>query len=308
MTLVQRLESFKAENNFVGRGKLGLALFLTNKAKTNGLPIITANLRTKGGGQIAGFSGKAVQKILIKYGVTRSTGTEAGRTSRGTPAAADAYSEFLNALHTANLANLDEIEHWWVDRIIDFFNSEPFILNYDQSRTLRAMIQDLLDQAIKRQREAPGTTYIGAVLQHFVGAKLTLALPEIEIKHHGFSVADAVSSRSGDFVIDDVAIHCTTAPTEALLSKCQANLQASVRPIILTISKGVEAAEVMAETKGIAGRVEIMDAIQFLTTNLYELSLFRTSERRVTIEKLIEKYNEIVEQCEPDPSLRIAVG
>lgn len=170
------------------------------------------------------------------------------------------------------------------------------------------MIQDLLEQAVKRQREAPGTTYVGSVLQHMVGAKLELALPEIHIEHHGSSVADAVSARSGDFVIDDAAIHCTTAPTEALLSKCQDNLHAGVRPIILTTGRGIGAAEVLAENRGILGRVEIMDAVQFLAANLYELSFFKTAQRRITIEKLVERYNEIVEANESDPSLKIAVS
>lgn len=307
MTLTARLEAFKAENEFVGRGKLGLALVITRKAKAIGLPIEPASLLTPNQGQVSGLSGSAINKILNEYGVTRSVGTEAGRTSRGTVGAAQTYAQFLNTLHVKKLAHLDTIERWWVDRIIGFFNSQPFKLNYDPSWTLRAMIQDLLDQAVKRQRESPGTTYVGAVLQHMVGAKLTLALPEISIIHHGFSVADAASARSGDFVIDDVAIHCTTAPTEALLAKCEANLQASVRPIILTVGRGMEAAELMAETKGIAGRVEIMDAIQFLAANLYELSLFRTSERRITIGRLAEQYNQIIEGHEPDPSLKISV-
>lgn len=307
MTLLQRLEAFKRDKEFAGRGKLGLALVVTRKAKSNGFPIDMGSLLTPNQGQVSGLSGRAINKILKEYRVTRSIGTEAGRTSRGTVGAAQEYAKFLNLLYSEQLIDLDAIERWWVDRIIDFFNSQPFKLNYDHSRTLRAMIQDLLDQAVKRQREAPGTTYVGAVLQHMVGAKLNLALPETTIAHHGFSVADAVSARSGDFVIDDAALHCTTAPTEALLEKCQANLQVSVRPIILTIGKGIAAAEVMAETKGIAGRVEIMDAIQFLAANLYEISLFRTSERRITIEKLVERYNEIVDAHEPDPSLKISI-
>jgi hypothetical protein len=287
---------------------LGMALVITRKAKKKGLPLNAASLLTDGGGQVSGLSGKAINKILAEYDVTRSVGTESGRTSRGTINSSQIYAAFLNNLHDDGMADLGVIERWWVDRLIDFFNSQPFILNYDQSRTLRAMLDDLLGQALKRQRESPGTTYVGAVLQHMVGAKLVLAMPEVTIEHHGFSVADAVSSRSGDFVIDDVAIHCTTAPTEALLDKCCANLQSSVRPIILTVGKGLGAAEVMAETKGISGRVEIMDAIQFLAANLYELSLFATSKRRITIEKLVEQYNVIVDANEPDPSFRVSLG
>lgn len=70
----------------------------------------------------------------------------------------------------------------------------------------------------------------------------------------------------------------------------------------------IGAAETMAESLGIAGRVEIMDSIQFLTANLYEMSFFSATERKVTIEKLVQKYNDIVSKCENDASLRIKLG
>ena len=145
--------------------------------------------------------------------------------------------------------------------MVDCFNTEPVRLVYDQSQTLMVMLRNLLEQATERQRKSPGKTYVGAVLQHLVGAKLALALPEINITHNGFSVADSVSARLGDFAIDDAVIHCTTAPNEALILKCKANLESGKRPIILTIAKMMGAAEGMAETLGIDGRIEIMDAL-----------------------------------------------
>ena len=51
-----------------------------------------------------------------------------------------------------------------------------------------------------------------------------------------------------------------------------------------------------------------MDAEQFLAANLHELALFKTSERRTTLEKLIVVYNRIVAENETDPSLRIELG
>jgi hypothetical protein len=42
--------------------------------------------------------------------------------------------------------------------------------------------------------------------------------------------------------------------------------------------------------------------------NLYELSLSKSVERHVTIASLIKKYNEIVEKCEADKSLKIKLG
>ncbi len=301
------LTNFRAAHGFVGRGNLGLALVITRKAKKQGLPIDLSTLFTSSGGQIAGLSGSAVNMILREYGENRNSGTEVGRTSRGTIGNAPTYASFLNELNAKDEADLEFIEHWWVERWVEFFNNQPFKLNNDHTKTTQAMVQDLFDQALKRQRESPGTTYVGAMLQHLIGAKLVLALPGVQIAHYGFTVADVVSARSGDFVIDDTAIHCTTATTEALLTKCKDNLQAGIRPVILTVGKYIQAAEAMAETKGIGGRVEILDAIQFLATNIYELSFFRTAQRDVTIEKLLDQYNHIVDEVEPDKSLKIVL-
>ena len=306
--LESELAQFRNDKQIVNVGALGTALVITRKAKKLGLPLDANALLTNGGGQVSGLSGSAINKILKEYDVSSSVGTESGRTSRGTPNLARTYAAFLNTLDRQGLAKLDEIEAWWVARLMDYFNTEPFKLNYDQSKTLGSVLRNLLDQAIDRQRKSPGKTYIGAVLQHLVGAKLELAMPKARIIHNGFSVADTVSNRSGDFVIDDAIIHCTTAPTEALLKKCKANLQSGKRPIILTLAKTIGAAENLAETLGIEGRVEIMDALQFLAANLYEMSLFKAAQRKITIEKLATRYNEIISEHESDASLRINIG
>ena len=67
-------------------------------------------------------------------------------------------------------------------------------------------------------------------------------------------------------------------------------------------------AEELARSLGVAERVEILDVLQFVTMNLYELSLFKPVQRHVTINSLVEKYNEIVKSCEADQSLRITLG
>lgn len=299
------LTTFKEEQGFVGVGAMGTALVLTRKAHRDGLPLDPNALTTPGGGQVSGLSGSNINRILAEYGVTHRVGTEAGRTSRGTPTLAKTYATFLNEL-SLTPTDVKEIEVWWVGRFVDFFNSQPFKLNYDTSRSLAAVIDDLLGQATARQKKNPGTMYAGAVLQHLVGAKLELALPEITITHNGASVADAVSSRSGDFVLDNTIIHCTMAPGDALLLKCKDNLRSGAQPIILTVGKGVIAAQNLAETHGIEGRVEVMDALQFLAANLYEMSLFKASDRRIKVAQLVAKYNDIVAMHEADASLRIA--
>lgn len=64
----------------------------------------------------------------------------------------------------------------------------------------------------------------------------------------------------------------------------------------------------LAAIQSLAGRIDILEAEQFIATNIYERSLFKASELRVTVERLIKGYNAIIDQCETDPSLRVRIG
>ena len=192
--------------------------------------------------------------------------------------------------------------------IFGYLPGEPFTIRFDPSKSLRYIVDDLMAQAVKRQSENPGTMFAGAILQHLVGAKLALILGDEHVTRHGSSVADDSSSRSGDFMIEDVSIHVTTAPGEALMSKCLDNLNCGLRPLVITTSQSLAGAQSLAEIKGIGQRVDIIDASQFLATNFYEWSRFKSDARKISVEKLVAKYNEIVTECETDPGLRIGLG
>lgn len=103
-------------------------------------------------------------------------------------------------------------------------------------------------------------------------------------------------------------IHCTTAPGEALMQKCQRNINGGLRPIIVTTYPRVIVAESLASDIGLGGRIEVWDIEQFLATNVYELSFFKAADRKVTVERIIEAYNGIIGRCETDPSLRIELN
>lgn len=306
--IARKLSVFRDEKKIHGKGALAVVVHISRYAKENGLPLDADALITEGSGQVLGLGKGAIQRILKEHGVTQILAEEGGRTSRGSIGIMRAYVAFLNGLHIKKTYALDEIEAWWIERIKEHFSAKPFRLRFDAAKSLQAILQDLLAQAKKRQQESSGMMYQGAVLQHLVGAKLELVMPEIQIIHNGFSVADAVSERSGDFVIDDSIIHITTSPGEAVIRKCQSNLDAGTKPIILTIADGVSVAKGLAGNAGILGRIDIMDAEQFLAANLHELALFKTSERLTTLGKLIEAYNRIVSENETDPSLRIELG
>ncbi len=306
MTLEDRLEKFATKSRMQGKGALSVALVVTRHAKSSGLPLNADGLLTKAGGQVLGLGKGAVQSILGEHGISRVLAEEGGRTSRGSVGNMRKYVAFLNDLASQGDVPLDEIEKWWVDRVRDFFAKSPFILHLDESRSRRAVIRDLLEQCKARQSESNGATIVGTMLQHLVGAKLNLLLDK-HPEHHGANTADDVSGRDGDFLIDDVVIHVSTSPSESLLRKCKRNLENEKRPVIITIDRGVQMAEGLAENLGIADRLDVFEAEQFLAGNLYEIGKFVHSGRRETAERLMREYNDIIEHCETDPGLRIEV-
>ena len=258
------------------------------------------------GGQVQGLGREAVQRILADYHITQILAEEGGRTSRGSIANMQNYVALLNDLNSRGLADPTAIEHWWIERIRDHFAAKPLRLRYNSSKSIQAVIQDLLEQAKKLQQENQGAVYQGIVLQHLIGAKLELSLPSLKITHHGAMVADAISNRSGDFMIDDCVIHITLSPTEAVIRKCQKNLESNTKPLILTIGNA-SGGKSACRKSDLGGQIEIIDAIQFLTANLYELSLFKTSAHMATLEKLVETYNRIILEHETDPGLKIEI-
>lgn len=302
----QNLETLcKKHRKFLNKGGLCVALIVTQTAKEKGLPLDPESLRTAEGGQVSGLGKAAVQKILAQHGIAKVLAEEGGRTSRGSLGLMDTYVQLLNKMHKAKSLDLDQAEKWWIEKVRLHFAAEGAKFHFDTGKSLRANIEDLLQQIQEVQSNSGGTTYVGAMLQHLVGAKLDLVLGEGKIKHHGFSVADQSTERYGDFQIDKVAIHVTTHPAEALIRKCAENLSMGLKPVIITIGENVGGVIFLLKNAELEDRVDILDAGQFLTANVYERSLFQAAGCKVTLVKLLERYNEIVTECETDPILKI---
>ena len=86
------------------------------------------------------------------------------------------------------------------------------------------------------------------------------------------------------------------------------NIEEGLRPLVVTTESGVGGIMALAQNADIASRIDILEIGQFLTINVYEWIGFRNQDRTLSLEKLIAAYNTIIEQCETDPSLRIALG
>jgi Domain of unknown function (DUF4928) len=301
----RELAAFTTMYPFRGKGPLSVALVVTQHARKMGLPLDPEKLVTEGGGQVLGLGKGAVQAILKRHGITRVLASEGGRTSRGSLNNMREYVGLLNALKASGKVDLDVIEAFWIERVHEFFAGKPFKIKLDASRSLRTVVRDVIGQAVERQKTSPGVYYAGAVLQHLVGAKLECALGQGVVEHNSFSTADAPSARAGDFLIGDVAIHVTTSPGEAVIEKCRDNLNDGLRPMLVTLQKGLTVGEGLAGNVGLADRVDIFEIEQFVALNLYELGKFGADGRKTAVTDMVERYNEIVEEFETDPSLKI---
>jgi hypothetical protein len=301
----EELAAFTKEKGFRGPGALSIMLIVTQHARKMGLPLDPEKLLTKMGAQVLGAGGDAVQAILKRHDIVRVLAAEGGRTSRGSVDNMRAYVAFLNKLESQGRVNLDAIEAFWIERVHEFFAGKPFKIRLDASRSLRTVVRDVIEQAVERQKTSPGVHYGGAVLQHLVGAKLECALGKGSVTHNSFSTADAPKGRFGDFFIGDVAIHVTTSPGEAVIAKCRDNLNDGHRPMLVTLQRGVIAAEELASRVDLADRIDIFEIEQFVALNVYELGRFGSDGRKTAVADIVERYNEIIEEFETDPSLKI---
>jgi Domain of unknown function (DUF4928) len=303
--LQETLATFTKDKKFNRQGPLCVALVMTQQARKAGLPLDPGQLLTEGGGQVLGLGKGAVQSILTRHGITRVLASEGGRTSRGSIGNMREYVALLNQLHAKGAAELDAIEGFWIERVHEFFAAKPFKIRLDASRGLRTVVRDVLGQAEDRQKTMPGVYYAGAVMQHMVGAKLDCALGQGNFEHNSYSTSDQQSGRRGDFFVGDVAIHVTTSPGEAVIERCRDNINDGIRPVLVTGQRGLTVAEGLADNAGLGDRIDIFEIEQFIALNLYELGKFAADGRRVAVSDLVNRYNEIIDDVETDPSLKI---
>lgn len=305
--VLKAVGAFLEKNNIaVSKGKLCTVLFLTRRVIQASLPFPIEKLRTTKQGQVAGLGPGPIRKILIEYGITRSLGEEGGRTSRGSLGLAEDYAKLLNDMHASGElapALLKSVEEWWIERVGEYFNRQCFKIDIDPTYSISKVVALVLTAARDRQKKMPHSNVEGTVLQHLVGAKLTLALGMADIKFHKASEADG--ARAGDFELADSAIHVTTAPSEQLIEKCQRNLKVGLRPIVVCPQEKAEGAAMLADNARIKDRVEVYNAETFISMNINEMAQFKGEKLKGTVDDLLKQYNRIVDEVENDTSLRI---
>jgi hypothetical protein len=295
-------ENLKRYSGFPAKGSISGALVVLERLQTEFTLNIDAHT-AKGGSQVSGASGEAVRRILAEFGETRPFVSEGGRTNRGLRGD---IKTMLDALKSADLRNvtsaqrqlvLVECQRFLVSQVREFHNRQRLTFVYDQNRSVRQCVMDVLAAARLNGKEGP-------VAQYLVGAKLKLRFPEKNIENKSYSTADAQQNRPGDFLLGTAAIHVTVAPMSAVFAKCQRNIHDGLRPYLLVPEKLLVGARQNAELN-VEGPIEIESIESFVAQNILELAEFSGELLPNQFRRLLEIYNERVDDVEIDKSMLI---
>ncbi|MCY3891831.1 MAG: DUF4928 family protein [Acidimicrobiaceae bacterium] len=265
------------------------------------------------GTQVSLLGGSRINKILARHDEARTLASEGGRTSRGSQELARGFQAAVNessaadALSAASQQTRTDVVNSLLAAMVarirtDFFDRQRLRIEYRSHEPTSAVISQLLEAASRR-----GGNASGAVAQHVVGAALCLHFPNMEIDNHSYTTADEQTGRVGDFIVGSAALHVTTAPGEALMHKCEANLARDLRPIVLTLRERVAAAEGLAGNFSIADLISVRDVGEFVSDAVDISARFVRSEMAARLRELLDTYNVRVAATEPDPSLQVEI-
>ncbi len=217
-----------------------------------------------------------------------------------------AYVRFLNGM--GDLVDLEAVEAFWLGRVREFFAGQPLRMRLDPGLGIQAVVRDLIDQAAKREMEFAGRWYAGALIEHLVGAVIDCGLGDGLVAHHSASAADLSSGRSGDFRLGNTVIHVTTSPGEAVIERCASNLADGLVPVLVVRGRSVGTATDLANRAGIDDRVDVLSIEQVISLAVLGLEGTDAGGRKDVLNRIVTRYNEIVDEVETDPSLKIRLG
>ena len=250
-------------------------------------------------------SGPLIKAILSRFGESRSYVKEGGRTTRATVPSAEKLVKRLNEVKgigeqsTAQRDHIaDTLQAWLFEKVRIFFDQKKINVELNFEKPTPQIVADILIAAAAKR---------GGVAHHLVGAKLALRYPEIDVENRNYTTADIQLGLPGDFLISDTAFHVTVSPMPQVVEKCRENLRDGYRVILLVMDSRTAAARQFAEDLEIESRVAIYAIEDFVGRNIEELGQFSTQNVRAEFRNLLVKYNERVEQVEPDKSIMIEI-
>ena len=261
--------------------------------------------RTPGRSQIRGVSGATTQQIIERYGETRQFLSEGGRTNRGLAGDIGALLDALRPLNLDKLPSedqnemLSELQIFLVAKVREYFSQERLKVTFNPNKTSWDAVHELLIEAQVNDKGGPLAEYL-------VGAKLTLRFPETEIDNHPSSAADASVDRPGDFTIGDAAFHITVHPSPGHFQRCLDNIRQGLHPYLLVPDRILAGTRQNAALEA-PGQITVDSIESFVSQNLNELAEFSSEGIVSGFARLLQAYNQRVDQIKNDKSLLIDI-
>jgi hypothetical protein len=298
------LTSLKSISGFPPKGTISGSLVVLESLKKE-YDLLLDSHTAKGGAQIRGASGSAVQKILVSFGENRQFTTEGGRTNRGLRGDISTLLETLRPLNLDRLSDderneiLKQMQVILVEKVRDFHKRGKIRLVFSSQKTTHQVVTEILQIA-----KSEGTW--GPVAQHLVGAKLQLRFPDNLVSNRSYSTADQSHSMPGDFYVGNTAVHVTVSPSLSHYQRIDENLAHGLLVYLLVPDLVLLGARQNVR-EDIRERVSVVSIESFVSQNIDEMAAFSESARCREIARLLKEYNRRCTEVEMDQSLLIEV-
>lgn len=303
----QWYKGLKIESDgFPPRGAIGSAYILLERLRVVPDLDISSHRAAKGT-QLQGASPAALQKFLeSRHSIKKRFVGDGIRTNRGNIPNCETL---LKALDNAGFdavtddernSVIDDCQLFLADRIKDWFQKQIFDVDFDLGLSTESNIYSIFSTAGERGRA-------GEVAQHLVGAKLQIRFPDISIGKESATTADVQLGRRGDFEINSSVFHVTVAPKEDLIRKCTENLSEGYRVRLLVPDEKLAMTHGLVEQNADPKRITVSSIEAFISENIDEISMFDSAKLKDVFRRLIEVYNERIEEVEVDKSLKIKI-
>jgi len=269
------------------RSRIGIpnaALHVIERFRTS-WPLKDSHYLTHGGGQVSGVSGASGDLIVSRFASTaRSLGSEAGRTSRSTPAAARRLATQLNRISAEDGSDpsrrsqiADVMQEWLVTNVLlkELARSNLPRISRPAGGVHAGQIEDWAD------RLAAQIDDWRRVATSILMAACEVVLPE---KCRASTPLENMGTNP-DLQIEDTALIVADIPTPWVFERCRAALSNDMLCVLIVPEKRLVGACQLAEAEGMSNSIDIDSLGRFVSGLVRQKAGFeRASLRRLMAE------------------------
>ena len=230
---------------------------------------------------------------------------EGGRTNRGLANAIETLLVLLKELKLEKLSQsernilLAATQGFLAEKVGEYFSRDRVKFSFSPENSAWQTVHDFLSNAREVGKE-------GQIAQYLVGAKLSVRFPSILIRNDTYSTSDVQSGSPGDFLVNDTAFHVTVAPNLGHFEKCKTNINSGYTIYLLVPERMVVGSRQNAENIA-PNKITVQSIESFVSQNVENHQEITKKSLVVGFKKLLDCYNERVNQIERDKSMLIEI-